>query len=445
MDSEIKHRMTRRREDWDYCQRAIYSVTITLADRSRPWLGRLEVLAKNGEPRNCADAGNCCADAGSCCADAGSCCAEAGSCCAEAGSCCADAGRVEGAQIIPTPFGEAVVEALKMMPRLYPQVRIIEWQVMPDHFHFIVFVTSRLPKPLGELVRGLKGGATKRWKEISGTPSQECEGAERVAQASTAQFPEWTEGFQDTIIFRERQLAAEIAYLHDNPRRLAEKRANPDLFRRVASVSLPLDGGRLVGRFESLGNLNLLRRPLVQVQCSRRHFAYRRVPKPGGGLKISRHGATGEPDIANVSEEYEAIKEKILAAASHGAVVISPCISDGERQIAREAMNSGCRLVAMRNMGFSPLQKPVGRMFDMCAGGRLLLLAPAAWPYSTREKPMTRLDATALNRICQWLADDGDECSPKMASHVTEINYHGMTPLNIDRLAMEAVMAKELR
>ena len=41
MKSEIKHRMTRRLNGWDYCQRAIYSITVTLADRSRPWLGRL--------------------------------------------------------------------------------------------------------------------------------------------------------------------------------------------------------------------------------------------------------------------------------------------------------------------------------------------------------------------------------------------------------------------
>ena len=56
-------------------------------------------------------------------------------------------------------------------------------------------------------------------------------------------------------------------------------------------------------------------------------------------------------------------------------------------------------LVALKNMGFAKLEKPVGRHFDACAEGRLLLLAPAAWPYTTQEKPMTRFDATALNRM----------------------------------------------
>ena len=70
-----------------------------------------------------------------------------------------------------------------------------------------------------------------------------------------------------------------IAYLHDNPRRLAEKRAVPDLFRRVARIALPLDGGRMTGHFEAIGNRHLLARPLHQVQCSRRFFAYVRIPK----------------------------------------------------------------------------------------------------------------------------------------------------------------------
>ena len=113
-------------------------------------------------------------------------------------------------------------------------------------------------------------------------------------------------------------------------------------------------------------------------------------------------------------------------------MLISPCISDGERQIAREALAAGYRLVTMHNKGFSKFQKPSGRYFDACAEGRLLMMAPAAWPYTTQEKPMTRFDATALNRICQWLAGED----------AVEINYHGMTPSNIDKLAEEAVMAE---
>ena len=109
--------------------------------------------------------------------------------------------------------------------------------------------------------------------------------------------------------------------------------------------------------------------------------------------------------------------------------MISPCISDGEREIARLAFAASLPVIALRNMGFSQLYKPGGKLFDKAANGKLLLLAPAAWPYSTSEKPMTRFDACALNRIAQLIAGDG----------AAVINYKGMQPKDIDRLVREAV------
>ena len=114
-------------------------------------------------------------------------------------------------------------------------------------------------------------------------------------------------------------------------------------------------------------------------------------------------------------------------------MLISPCISDGERQIAREALAAGYRLVTLHNKGFSKFQKPGGRYFDACAEGRLLMLAPAAWPYTPAEKPMTRDDAAAMNRLCQFLAGEG----------AAEINYRGVTPANVDGLALAACAARE--
>ena len=417
---ETKHRMTRRLADWDYCQRAIYMITVTLEDRRGEPLGK---LAKNGE--------GC---------------------------------------IAPTPFGEAVLEALAEMPRIAPQVEIIAEQLMPDHIHFIVFVKAPLARPLGLLVRGFKAGAAKRWKLLAengesqnrpssvpahscSVPGHSCAGSPVPAHSCAGL--KWAEGFQDTVLLHEGQLKAMIAYIRDNPRRLAEKRANPALFRRVERIELPLDGGRLTGSFEALGNRHLLERPLAQVQCSRRFFAYRREAKRGGGMKIART-PDGEPVIESESPEYRERLESALAAAEHGAVVLSPCISDGERQIAREAMKRRLPLVALKNMGFAKLEKPAGRYFDACAEGRLLLLAPAAWPYTTQEKPMTRFDATALNRIAQWLAGGsvpghfcsvpGHSCS--VPGHFcpgspVEINYHGMKPANIDELAEKAVLARK--
>ena len=415
MNDEIKHRMTRRLNGWDYCQRAIYMITITLADRSHEWLGKL-ILAKNGEAQHYLASDGTARNRGA----------------VAAHSCAAIPATCGGAYIEPTPYGEAVIEALMEMPRLFPQVEIIAKQLMPEHFHFIIFVHEPLPKPLGALIRGFKAGVAKRWKILA----KNGEAQHHIAKNGEAPsaFPAWADGFQDTILFRDGQLKAMIAYLRDNPRRLAEKRAVPDLFRRVASIALPLDGGRMTGHFEAIGNRHLLARPLHHVQCSRRFFAYRRIPKAGGGLKIARDAAD-EPIAASTSPEYGERLADALAAAAHGAVIIRPCISDGERQIAREALKRNLPLVTLQNKGFARLHKPVGRYFDACAEGRLLMMAPAAWPYTPQEKPMTRFDATALNRLCQWLVGED----------ALDINYHGMKPANIDQLAKAAAQVEECK
>ena len=83
----------------------------------------------------------------------------------------------------------------------------------------------------------------------------------------------------------------------------------------------------------------------------------------------------------------------------------------------------------LKNKGFSERGKPEGALFDRCAAGRLLVMAPSAWPYVPGVKKMTRFDACILNRIAQAIARDG----------AAEINYHGMRPAHIDGLATAAV------
>ena len=437
---ETVHRMGRRCSGWDYSGRCIYEITLELANRVTRALGRLEVRVAGAGRGDWVDV---------------------------------DALRGVGglvpesveARVARTPLGEAILAHFLRMGDFTPEIRPLFCEVMPDHLHLIVEVTRRMARPLGNAIGGFKTGCEKIHRAQGG--------AGRLFKA----------GYVDCILFHQGQLGNWFHYLHDNPRRLAVKLLFPGLFRQVRALAVDLwvdggarlaaaaqdgdarlaaaaqDGGarlaaaardgcaRLAaaarnggggplgsapraparGWFAALGNAFLLRRPLVQVQVSRRDFAYRRVPKPGGGVKIARDGR-GEPLVAVETPEYARRRDAYLAAARGGAAVISPCVSDGERALARQALAAGLPLVAMQNKGFARLQKPAGRYFDACASGRLLLLAPAAWPFVPGEKPMTRLDATAMNRLCQLIAGPG----------AARIDYHGMAPVDIDRLAFAA-------
>ena len=111
-----------------------------------------------------------------------------------------------------------------------------------------------------------------------------------------------------------------------------------------------------------------------------------------------------------------------MAAAKRGAVVISPCISQGEREIARRVFEAGGRVITLANKGFSPLYKPGGKLFESCAKGNLLMLAPRGWPYQPAERTMTRIDAMILNRIAQLIAGES----------AYEIDYKGAKLDNVD-------------
>ena len=452
---ETKHSMLRRCRGWDYRQPCIYQITLVLADRKSKALGRLVILGQGDLklplqardiPLHAQDRALQARDI-PLQAQGKTLATQSGALGLVLGAGAPSLEAAAASYIALTPAGEAVKGEFLRIGEHHPEIKPLFIQVMPDHVHFIIHVTKPMARPLGQAIAGFKAGSSK---------------------AAVGKGGLWAEGFQDTILFHEGQLDSMFAYLRDNPRRLAVKQLFPELFRVRNDLCLTLprqdsgnrelplsahdrplqaqdrqcqaQGGTLCSvlgagapsfkaHFSAIGNLFLLDSPnIIQVQCSRAYLAYKRVPKPGGGRKIARDAA-GVPIVEKATPEFEEKRDELLAAAKHGAVLISPCISDGEREIARLAFAASLPVIALRNMGFSQLYKPGGKLFDKAANGKLLLLAPAAWPYSTSEKPMTRFDACALNRIAQLIAGDG----------AAVINYKGMQPKDIDRLVREAV------
>ncbi|MBR2487772.1 MAG: hypothetical protein IKB52_01455 [Kiritimatiellae bacterium] len=425
-----KPHMGRRLPGFDYSQRIIYEITIVLKER-RPVLGRL--VKKPCESAALEDG----------------------------------AGNEPTWVVEPSAMGQAALDCWRKITDFWPQVSLIEAQLMPEHFHGILFVKERLPlthpnkpegpdnrrKNLGDIIRGFKVGCTMAWRGLI-NGGEYVVGPNLPLPAVTprrilAAAPQWAEGFVDTILFHKGQLAKMINYLRDNPRRLGVKRDHPELFKVARDIEIAFnslgDGGAIApwrgpssGHFAAIGNHFLLSRPrLVQVQCSRGCFRYRREYAAGPDCEYAagRNGKpricrdkNGNPVVEHTTPEFEAKLNEALSAASHGAVLVSPCISHGEREIARQAFEAGYRVVTMQNKGFSPLYKPGGKLFEACAHGNLLMLAPVNWPYQPAEKQMTRDDAQTLNRIAQLIAGDG----------AVEIKYNGAVMSGVDESVVKA-------
>jgi REP element-mobilizing transposase RayT len=285
------------------------------------------------------------------------------------------------ATVTLSPMGEVVREVWRRTTAVYAGVEASECVVMPDHFHGILWVKERLARHMGHIVKAFKrvseqecrsrGLLLPRTAGSRGLLPEPNPGPVPAAAPAAGYSRVWQPGFQDSILLRRGQLRAMANYIADNPRRLAAKRANPALFTVVANEE-PLPGKTCA----AIGNRFLLQHPLKrQIQISRR---------------IS-------------PTELAARQEEMLYAGEHGAVLVSPCISPGEKAIARAALEAGLPLIVLLGNGFAPHYKPPGRYFDACAAGRLLMLAP--FPYHRQRQSITREQCLELNAWARAIAE----------------------------------------
>ena len=388
---ETFQRMTRRCHNWDYKGRGVYLITVTAAERGRGVWGRVETLPASGQAPTPSATPTPSAIPTLATATPGATPPERA-----VGASPQVAGAVRAsplaAKFTPNATGEIIARTWAELAANWPGVKLLASQVMEDHFHGVIATPSFMAKPLGAIIGSFKARAS-----------------------SAAGRALWAKGYVDTILFDDEAVEKGVRYTQDNPRRLAEKRAHPELFKVLRDLFI--EG---VGHFAAIGNHQLLDLPrIVQLQCSRSDFAYARDET--GAIRRDRPPRLSTAAFATKCAE---LNDEI----AHGAAVISPCISEGERELARRAFEMGSRVITLQNKGFSPLYKPGGRLFETCADGRLLMLAPIGWPYQPGEKPMTRADACTLNRIAQLIAGAG----------AAQINYRGMKVADVDRLVATA-------
>lgn len=354
---EKKPSMLRRRIGHDYESRRMYLITMTVEGR-RPLLGKLVGKSE-----------------------------------AEVGS--NDYPHVELSEL-----GKRVRERWYATESIYPEIKVIALQIMPDHLHGILFVRERMAQHLGKVIKGFKTGCNKAYRElVLGMPSVET--ATRLQQSQPTSFQQWavnyaatslqqssmpspqgnpkdgeihgflfSRGYNDHILSGDGELQRWIDYLHTNPLRLLMKREHPNLFRVRFGVSI---AGQ---NYAAIGNQFLLFAPQkLQVQCSRR--------------------------LTDAE-----IQEKVaffLAEARKGAVLVSPAISKGEQAVMRAALDAHLPLIFLTPWGFNAFSKPGHQYFNACAEGRLLILAP--WEHQNQRIPLTREMCLALNGMTKNICE----------------------------------------
>lgn len=371
--SEVIPSNKRRMNDWDYSKPRIYMLTLVTEGR-QPVFGTL-----TGDTSLTAPAAN-------------------------------------APRLVPSPLGQAVLQEVDGIPGYYPQIRIIARQLMPDHLHMLLYVTSPLPVHLGKVIAGFKAGCNRRWREAqqggregtqegtlertqrqnrwapdngatdNGAPGTGCSVPGGFAARIPARIPTrtpastpaaataksgllWEHGYHDRVLSGEGQLQRLVDYIHDNPRRSLVKRQHAEWYRLTTVTA----AGTV---FQAMGNRQLLQAPRRQaVRCSNRITA----------------------------EQAASEEEQYLAAARQGTVLISPFISNGERRVEDNALQEHLPIIKLLTNGMEPRYKPQGRYFEACAEGRLLLLS--CYPYTTQKITLTRSMCNHLNVLACRLSE----------------------------------------
>lgn len=252
-------------------------------------------------------------------------------------------GQKGAAFISSTALGKAIKNTLRRFNSTEPNVRVLQYALMPDHLHILLFVEYPTEDTLGKIIARFKIEVNK-------------------AAGTTGVF---AKGFNDQILKSSRSLAVLYRYLRENARRLAVRRARPEFFRRVNALEIG------VKTFQAYGNFQLLDCPFKEQVIVHR---------------------------TDSSETRQKNREQWLYTAANGGVLVSPFISPAEKEIRKEAEESGGRFILIISEPMGERYKPAGREFELCEAGRLLIIS-ANLPGDLSRQTCITMNGLAQNII----------------------------------------------
>lgn len=240
--------------------------------------------------------------------------------------------------------GKAIKQALREISTIDRSLRVLQYALMPDHLHLILYVEEKLDEIIGRKLAAFKVSVNC----LSG-----------VSQV-------FERGFNDQILTKSRSLDIIFKYLRANPYRLATRQANPGFFQKRENL--------LIGDTpcQLYGNIHLLDNPFREQVIVHR---------------------------ADTDETYSSNRDRWLYNAANGGILVSPFISKREKEIRREAEELGGRFILITNEPLEDRQKPMGKDFELCTEGRLLIIAPLAPVDFSRSACLT------MNSLAARLAD----------------------------------------
>lgn len=273
-----------------------------------------------------------------------------------------------------TKLGNALVEKLLNHPTYYPEVQIVQYCLMPDHLHVILYVKRPMEQTFNTVVRSL-WQAAKKLGRVYDTPSinPESDSGLTNGENTDAPFPIFTERPFVRPMSRRGQLKTMIHYVQMNPQRLATKRLMPELF-------WVQEGIEIAGRtYKGVGNAELLQRAQYMPVHVRRTMVDEAMHGDDKRLRDYMNGC--------------------VIAALQGTVMVSPFISEYEKAVMEVLLKEKLPFIYIADNGFRDYYKPSAALFDAVARKQVLILSP--WEYDPHKKHVSRTECVAMNKMAE--------------------------------------------
>lgn len=247
--------------------------------------------------------------------------------------------RIMGSPELPivekSSIGRIIEQQIRNFPNLCPALRVLQYVIMPDHIHFAIFAQEQLPKALGSYIGMMKVKSGQLASEMLSIPA-----------------PIFNKDFYDRILRRNNNLDTICNYIRQNPKRLLARRAMPDFFRRINNIDI---NGSL---WQAYGNLQLLENPFKASVVIHRSDSDK--------LRTAKY-------------------RRWMHLAENGGVLVSPFISQAEKEIRRQCESVNGNVILLSNEPLGEKEKPAAHDFERCTQGRLLILSPITSLTAGRE------------------------------------------------------------
>lgn len=279
------------------------------------------------------------------------------------------------ATVETSELGRLVSREFNRLPYLIPHIKILTTQVMPDHYHAILWHRDGEPLFIKKVARGFSQGCSKIARRLyQESPSIGV----RLDRTHTDAGPYACGNGANTLfsppfirtLCHRGQLRSMIDYVHANPDAAWQRYLHPELYvirRRMEYAGL---------HFDTMGKERILQWPDRQVVALSRSLTPEQI-----GQEV----------------------QKALLRASLGAVTWTAAINEGEKAVAHAIRMAGHPLVVMLLDGFPPEGSEAARYYHpsgvyhiACGKGLLYLLAPL--PENYRDPRLIALTEQELQQ-----------------------------------------------